>query len=239
MWTLSVSFLLNVESHWSHLNVLSPAARIEKHLWEPFPVIYCWASEHTVITHSKSRTNFAGAIVRAEKYKEGCFIAPDNPEQWSLERSGSVFLLLCICSWHPRGGKKVLCHMFHLNVKKPWLILLNHSTEKHYNSRQAVLRRYIVAQSQLFTECSLMFSFTPPYNSLYCWRVVVSIIWRSFNSHRVVCVCVRECTRKCLQACAHSPITKADDGQLNKMEHQRKPTSIVFLIRSEHALDDD
>lgn len=25
---------------------------------------------------------------------------------------------------------------------------------------------------------------------------------------------------KWLQACAHSPITKADDGQLNKMEHQ-------------------
>lgn len=94
MWTLSVSFLLKVASHWSHLNVLSPVAKTDEHLWEPFPVIYCCAFEHTVITHSKRGTNFTGAIVWAEKYKEGCFIAPDNPKQWSLESSGSVFFNL-------------------------------------------------------------------------------------------------------------------------------------------------
>lgn len=54
------------------------------------------------------------------------------------------------------------------------------------------------------------------------------------------CVCACVCVgSKCLQACAHSPITKAANGQLNKMEHQRKPGSIVFLIKSKRSLDDN
>merc|ERR1712035_163615 len=92
MWTLRVSFLLKVASHWSHLNVLSPAARIEGHLSEPFPVIYCCVCKHTVITHSKRGTNFTGGNCVGRKIQRGVFHRTRRAQTMVFRKAWVCFL---------------------------------------------------------------------------------------------------------------------------------------------------
>lgn len=117
-----------------------------------------------------------GRLCGQRNYKEGCFIAPDNSKQWSLERSGkqkSSFIVY-ICSWiHPwRNGKanfSAICLFWTINVgsqcKKTCPILLIIPLKSTKTPGRQYSDSKLGAQSQLFTEWSLMFSFTPPLSA--------------------------------------------------------------------------
>lgn len=96
-------------------------------------------------------------------------MAPDNPKQPSLERSESVIVRLSLTSQGIKVKETAVTHISPTNQRvgqekgKSPTYFINSGCEKACNPRQTALR-----QNSVFTEASLMFSFTPPCSGAYC-----------------------------------------------------------------------
>lgn len=150
MWTLSVSFLLKVELHWSHLNVLSPVANtgtiVKKKKKKIFKAIshflvYCCVCKNTVITHSKRGTQFEQADCAQSATKTGVSLHQTTPHK-GLYNSLVQFSLNRACPYIVRvqssgeALKQTALPYVCLSVqnvprKTSVVYFINHATERH------------------------------------------------------------------------------------------------------------